>query len=112
MLFCSWDSRGECDCDCRDMHLAYVDTWAQGGQDLTSECLFSCAESLHLSMFCDKKSKMHRSATEFTGWDVLGWEAKLDAARMVLERRSEDRSLSSESATASLSMHACIHPPA
>ena len=77
------------------MRLAYVDTWAQGGQDLTSECLFSCAESLHLAMFCDKKSKMHRSATEFTGWDVLGWEAKLDAAKMVLERRYEDRSLSS-----------------
>jgi hypothetical protein len=90
--------------------------WIHGHREartLTSECLFSCAESLHLSMFCDKKSKMHRSATEFTGWDVLGWEAKLDAARMVLERRFEDRSLSSESAQRLYPcMHVCMHASA
>jgi len=49
------------------------------------------AEALHFAMFCDKKSKMHRSSAEFTGWDALGWEAKLDAAMMVLDKRSADR---------------------
>ena len=44
-------------------------------------------DALDLSMFCDKKSKSHRSAAEFGGWEKLSWEAKLDAAMLVLNQR-------------------------
>ncbi len=46
-------------------------------------------DALDLSMFCDKNSKSHRAAAEFGGWEKLGWEAKLDAAMLVLKQRQD-----------------------
>ena len=46
-------------------------------------------DALDLSVFCDKKSKSHRAACEFGGWEKLGWEAKLDAAMLVLKQRHD-----------------------